>query len=189
MRTPIRKAILALSTAALAACGPAASAGWRTYSDAALHYSIAYPAGWKPDPNYVSVSLGPDHEIKGVAYVIPQALARGTNLSSDNTEISVESISGRNCTPGQFVEPAENIGTLSADGRTYRTATSGDAGAGNLYETMLFVIEGTSPCIAVRYFIHSTNIANYEPGTVRAFDRSKLIKQFDSIRATLKLNP
>jgi len=178
-----------MAATALAACGPAASAGWKTYTNPTLHYSISYPEGWKIDPNYVSVSLGPDHEIKGVAFVIPENLARGTNLSHNDTELSVESIPGANCKPSQFLDPAEHIRTLKADGRTYTTADSGDAGAGNRYDTMLFVVDGTSPCIAVRYFIHYTNVENYDPGTVKAFNRPALVKQFDAIRATLKLSP
>jgi hypothetical protein len=171
-----------------AACGAAAPAGWQTYADPRLGYSISYPQAWKLEPNFVSVSLGPDHEIKGIAFAIPEGLTLGTNLSSSNTEISVESIAGANCGPPQFLDPARNIHKLSADGRKYSVATSEDAGAGNRYETMLFVVDGTSPCIAVRYLIHSTNIANYDPGTIKPFDRAKLIKQFDDIRATLKLS-
>ncbi len=189
MRNPVCIGLLATAAAALAACSPAASAGWKTYTNPALHYSISYPESWKADPNFVSVSLGPDHEIKGIAFVIPESLARGTNLSHNDTEISVESIPGTNCKPSQFLDPAEHVRKLKADGRTYTTAESGDAGAGNRYETVLFVVDGTSPCMAVRYFIHSTNIQNYDPGTVKAFDRAALIKQFDAIRATLKFSP
>lgn len=189
MKYPVRIGLLAMVSAPLAACGQAASAGWKTYSSPALHYSISYPESWRVDPNFVSVSLGPDHEIKGTAFVIPQSLARGTNLSHNDTEISVEGIPGANCKPSQFLDPAEHVRKLKADDRTYTSASSGDAGAGNRYETMLFVVDGTSPCIAVRYFIHSTNVQYYDPGTVREFDRSALIKQFDAIRATLKLSP
>ena len=166
-----------------------APAGWQAYTDAKLGYSISYPQDWKTDPNFVSVSLGPDHEIKGVAFVIPQSMTLGTNLEVSNTEMSVESIAGRNCTAPQFVNPAQNIHKLNADGRTYTAATSRDAAAGNRYDTMLFILDGTEPCIAVRHMIHYSAIQNYDPGTVRPFDRANLDKLFDSMRATLKLKP
>ncbi|MEJ0041342.1 MAG: hypothetical protein WDM81_03645 [Rhizomicrobium sp.] len=131
-------------------------------------------------------ALGPGRAIKGVAFQIPASLAAGTNLGGD-TKLSVESLPGRDCTPAQFVDPAENAHRLDADGRVYSVATSADAGAGNRYETTVFVLDGTSPCLAVRYFIHSSAIENFDPGTVKPFDRAKLAAAFDRIRATLTL--
>ena len=61
------------------------------------------------------------------------------------------------------------------------------AGAGNFYEEEVWAIPDTNPCIAIRYFIHSTNIYNYTPGAVKEFDRQKLINQFDEIRRSLIL--
>jgi hypothetical protein len=63
-----------------------------------------------------------------------------------------------------------------------------DAGAGNLYDVAIFALPGSNPCLAVRYTIHSTNIGNYDPGTVKPFDRTGLIKTFATIRRTLRLN-
>jgi hypothetical protein len=113
-------------------------------------------------------------------------MTAGTNLSTDSA-LSVESIRGGNCTPAQFVDPAENVHTLHADGRTYIAASGSDAGAGNRYETRVFVIADTSPCLAVRYFVHYAAIENFDPGTVKAFDEAALLRTFDAIRATLKL--
>jgi hypothetical protein len=181
-------AMVLMMTALLAGGGAnAAAAGWRTYTDPKLGFSIAYPPGWKVNTRHESVSRGPDYPIPGVAFHIPPTMAAGTNLSSDQTFVAVESQPGRNCRAAVFLDPVENEHKLKADGRTYTAATSGDAGAGNLYSTWLFVIDGTSPCMAVRYFVHSTNIGNYDPGTIKAFDEKKLIATFDNIRATLKL--
>jgi hypothetical protein len=178
------KLCAALVAAALLAA-PAQARPWAHYSNATLGYAIAYPADWKIDMNYVSASLGPDHEIHGTAFHVPASMADGTNLSTD-TSLSVESIPGRSCKPAQFVDPAENVHKLHADGRTYIAASSEDAGAGNRYETQLFVVAGS--CLAVRYFIHYAAIENFDPGTVKAFDRARLLRTFDAIRATLKLN-
>lgn len=176
-------------TAALAlAASPSAAAPWKHYSDNRLGWSIAYPAGWKVDPNYVSSSLGPDHEIKGVSFAIPDSVQPGTNLSHNDTAISIESLPGADCKPAQFVDPAEHVHKVKADGRTYTAADSGDAGAGNRYETQIFMIDGTSPCLAVRYFIHYAAIENFDPGTIKAFNEKKLIALFDRIRATLTLS-
>jgi hypothetical protein len=165
----------------------AAPAGWKTYRDRKLGFTIAYPPGWTVNTRHESVSRGPDYPIPGVAFHIPATLAKGTNLSPDQTFVAVESQPGRNCKAAIFLDPVENEHKLKADGRTYTAANSADAGAGNLYETQLFVLDDTSPCIAVRYFVHSTNIHNYDPGTIRAFDEKNLTATFDAIRATLVL--
>ena len=176
-----------LALIAAGALGQAQAAPWPRYTDARLGWSIGYPPHWIVNPKFVSVSLGPDHNIDGVSFAIPGSFQPGTNLSHDNTTLSVESVPGANCKASQFVAPAEHVHVLRADGRIYTAATSEDAGAGNRYETLLFVLNGTSPCIAVRYVIHSTAFENYDPGTIRRFDRAKLIAAFDAIRATLTL--
>lgn len=173
--------LAAAAFAALAA--PAAASPWQHYSDATLGWSISYPQGWKADPNYVS----PAHGIHGVSFTIADSVQPGTNLSHNNTAISVENLPGKDCKPSQFVDPADHVHKLRADGRTYLAADSEDAGAGNFYETRIFVIPGTSPCLAVRYLIHSTNIGAYDPGTIKAFNEKKLVRMFDAIRASLIL--
>ncbi|MEP2120256.1 hypothetical protein, partial [Bauldia litoralis] len=70
-------------------------------------------------------------------------------------------------------------------GTDYSVASLSDAGAGNLYDETVYALVGTSPCLAVRTFIHSTNLANYDPGTITAFDEGALTAQFDAIRKTL----
>ncbi|MEJ1970801.1 MAG: hypothetical protein WDN03_19555 [Rhizomicrobium sp.] len=170
-----------------AASASAAPAGWKTYTQKGLGWSIAYPASFVVDDKHASPSPLPDQTIAGVAFEIPESMTTGTNLGSGDTGVIVESLPGRDCKPSQFVDPADAVRPLKADGRTYTMAGSEDAGAGNLYETRIFVVNGTSPCIAVRYLVHSTNIANYDPGTVKAFDEKKLTALFDGIRATLTL--
>ena len=178
-----RIATILLAVLSLAA---AQAAPWRHYTSQTLRYRIAYPANWTIDTHYVFDALGPGKEIHGIAFTIPAGMTTGTNLAGD-TKLSVESLPGNNCAPLQFVDPADDVHTVQADGRTYVEATSQDAGVGNRYDTELFVIEGTSPCLAVRYFIHYSAIENFDPGTVKAFDRDRLIAAFDAIRATLRL--
>ena len=113
-------------------------------------------------------------------------MSDGTNLASD-TRLSVESLpDAADCTADIFLpEGADRPTTVTENGTDYSRASLTDAGAGNLYEDKVFALAGTSPCLAVRYFIHSTNIENYDPGTVTAFDEAALLAQFDGIRQTL----
>jgi hypothetical protein len=179
---------LVLGLAAIASIGGAEAgpAGWQHYDDAKLGFSISVPPRWTIDTHYAFDALDPDKPIKGVSFTIPAAMTTGTNLSTE-TRLSVESLPGKNCKPAQFVDPAENVGTLHANGHVFTTASSQDAGAGNFYETALFIADGTSPCLAIRTLIHSTNIGAYDPGTVKKFNEKQLVAIFDAIRATFKI--
>ena len=55
------------------------------------------------------------------------------------------------------------------------------------YEEYVYAIPDASgtDCFAVRLFLHSTQIANYEPGTVVAFDKEGLIKTVRDMAGTL----
>ncbi len=172
---------------ALTAATASQAAGWHRYTNSELGYSISYPSGWTVDTAYEYDGLGPDHAIRGTAFTVPAAMAAGTNLGGD-TKLSVESLPGSNCQPSQFVDPAQNVHQIVSHGIGYTVATSADAGAGNRYETTVFVADGTSPCLAVRTFIHYSAIENFDPASgVKAFDRAKLLAAFDRIRATLRL--
>jgi hypothetical protein len=160
--------------------------GWSVWNDPGLGYSIAYPPGWRLDPHYTYAGFGPDHPIEGVAFEIPAAMADGTNLSNYLTNVSVESMPGGGpCDAAHYLADPQNLHTLVEDGRRWSVAQSADAGAGNRYDIRVFVLEGRRPCLAVRYFIHSTGIGNYAPGAVRRFDLHALLARFDAVRRTL----
>jgi hypothetical protein len=113
---------------------------------------------------------------------------QGTNLSADSfvkveKSATTESCAWRNFADENDLAGAENksVAILSnEDGvdSVYFT----DAGAGNLYEINLFAKTVGEECLGVKYFVHSTNIGNYEPGTVLPFDQQSLYKSFDEIR-------
>jgi hypothetical protein len=167
---------------------PAPPAGWKAYSDSKAGFAIFYPAGWSVNRNYVYPGFGPDHDIHGVLFGVPESLTRGTNLSTSLTGVSVESVTGNGkCDATRFIPESQDLRTLKDAGRVWSTANTQDAGAGNFYDVAVFALPVTKPCLAVRYTIHSTNIGNYDPGTVKAFDRTGLIKKFAAIRHTLRL--
>ena len=78
------------------------------------------------------------------------------------------------------VKGAPSIPTTTP-GVTYEVLYSTGAGAGNFYEETVYLL---SHCQAIRYFIHSSNIYNYDPGTIKEFDHDALIKTFDQVRRT-----
>jgi len=154
----------------------------QVYTNKDPEFSIRYPEGYTPDPAYVYQALGPGREISGVKFTISPTLAQGTNLSRDSY-ISVERIATSTCSAALFLDNV--VPRNLTDGIvTYSFATTSGAGAGNLYEEQVFALPKKG-CTAVRYYIHSGNIGNYEPGAVREFDRRALLSQFDAIRKTL----
>jgi membrane-bound inhibitor of C-type lysozyme len=159
---------------------------WKSYETAALGYSIRYPSGYTLNTTYVNQTLGPGKDISGVQLVIPATEATGTNLAADSG-VSVEQLpSATSCTADQFI--GDQVGSTTEvvdNGVTYSVAKGSDAGAGNLYSETVYALPGTSPCTAVRYFVHSNQIGNYPPGKVTAFDQVSLLNEFDGIRRSL----
>jgi hypothetical protein len=178
----------ALSGAVMAVA--AAPEGWKTYTNHVLGYSISYPGDWRVVVDYVYPGFGPDHPIKGVAFEIPSTISARTNLSPHLTNVSVESREGRGpCDARRFIPDPADMHDVAEFGRTWSVATQQDAGAGNRYDIKVFVVKNSSPCLAVRYFIHFMAFENYTPGSVRRFDRAALIRQFDAVRKTLITGP
>jgi membrane-bound inhibitor of C-type lysozyme len=158
----------------------------KVYLDGTVGFSIRYPADYSIDASYKYQALGPGKDISGVKFTIPSSLATGTNLSSFDTGVSVEIIPVvQDCNAGLFLDGNTNVQTVTDNGSEYSFASTTQGAAGNRYEEEVWAIPGTNPCIAVRYFIHSTNIGNYPEGTVSEFDRAALINQFEKIRHSL----
>ena len=154
-------------------------------------FAITYPADYTVDASYIYDQVNPKKPISGVKFTIPGSMATGTNLSSD-TYLSVEWLPrAKKCTGDIYLAANVRPRTETLASTTYSVASSTGAAAGNIYDETVYALPDSSPCIAVRYFIHSGNIANYpaagEPGAVREFDRAALIAAFDTIRASLML--
>ncbi|HET7714586.1 MAG TPA: MliC family protein [Bauldia sp.] len=159
---------------------------WLAFASSELGFSLRYPPGYAVDGGYVFDGFGPGRDIAGVAFTIPEAMTTGTNLAAD-TRLSVETMpNAPACVATAFIPgPAENVRILTENNTDYSVAESSEAGAGNVFDTTVYALLGTSPCLAVRYFVHSANIDNFDPGTVTQFDRNALIAEFDAIRKTL----
>lgn len=162
------------------------------YTDTDMGFSLRYPEGYSVNDKYTYKELGPDKSINGVSFTVPASMTEGTNLASD-TNISVEQLpSTRTCSADEFL-PSGASGTgaaqqISENDTTYSVATSTGAGAGNRYDEIVYALPGTSPCTAVRYFIHYNVLENYPAGTVEEFDGKKLMQEFNEIRQSIILD-
>ena len=182
--------VLAVAVA-LAGCSKSATAnGWPRYRDPHGNFSISYPPGWKIDAKHDHQALGPDKDIYGVAFTVAPERAAGTNLS-DDSYLAIETLpNAPRCVASLFLDNAAGP-EMPENGKTgiaWSVARGADAGAGNFYDETVYAALGSKPCIAIRYFVHSTNIGNYDPGTVKAFDEKALTATFDEMRNSFRLH-
>ena len=157
-----------------------------TSTYATTTFSVVYSRDFTADDSHVYDQVNPNKPISGVRFTAPVAMGTGTNLAND-TYLSVEQLPrAQNCTGDIYLAANVKASEVTESGVKYSLATSSGAAAGNLYEEMVYALSGSSPCTAVRYYIHSTNIGNYATGTVE-FDRAALLAAFDTIRQSLVL--
>lgn len=161
--------------------------GEERYTNNAHKFSVVLPEEYTVEENYVH-EVSPTQRVAGVRFIVPSSIATGTNLSTDSA-ITIESVPQPSvCTAELFTDyPDQKPDIVTENGKTYSVIKTADAGAGNRYEESIYAIEGTDPCIAVRYFIHSTAVENYPAGTVKEFDKQKLLNEFEKIRQSLIL--
>lgn len=156
------------------------------YTDSVERFSFQYPDGYTLDTTH-AYGMNPNVTIAGVKIQIPASLATGTNLSAD-TYLSVEHLPlTSECTAERFLDGITSTTTEVHNGITYSVLTLSGAGAGNRYEETVYATLGSRSCLAVRYFIHSTVLENYDPGTRTQFDAAALHTTFDAIRDTLTI--
>jgi hypothetical protein len=186
-----RKALLLVAAAmfTLAACESADA--WPRYRNAKGGYSISYPPSWRVDTSHDYQALGPGKDIRGTAFVVSPSTASGTNLSPDSYLAVEELPDTQPCSADKFLDDAQGapVRQTGKNGIVWSVAHGSDAGAGNFYEEMVYAVLGTQPCLAIRTFIHSTNIGNYDPGTVRAFDKKTLVAIFGKMRDSFQISP
>ena len=146
---------------------------WGSYSSARYGWSIDYPTGTNPNEKYVYTSLGEGKEVSGISFAFPQKFYQGTNLSNDTSVIVLRKDNLAVCTPEAFtLEPVEQTAHVTVSGISWSMIKTSGAGAGNFYEETSYTTGDPHACYNVRLFLHSTNIGNYPPGVVTAFDRS-----------------
>lgn len=158
-----------------------------TYSSPTLGYSLTYPVAYTESDHVYEFSATKSIE-GGFKVTIPALMATGTNLSADSY-VSVEQLpNARSCTGDIFLTANVKASEVEDNGVTYSVASSTEGAAGNRYEEWVWALGDSSPCTAVRYYIHSTAVENYPEGTVTAFNHDALVQEFDSIRRSLRKN-
>ena len=158
-------------------------------------FALQYPPEYALGEAYAYDQFGPKKLIHGVSLAIPAAMATastsspqaGTNLSA-GTYLSIEQLPrAKKCTGDIFISADVKTQTVTEGGIDYSLATTSGAAAGNRYEELVYALATSSPCTAVRYYIHSSGIENFVEGAVQEFDKEALLTSFDKIRQSLVL--
>jgi len=166
----------------------ATSSASSLYTSSAYGFTLRHPSGFSVRESYRYLGFGEERGIHGVSFTIPAALREGSNLSAD-TYLSVERIAATTTCDAALFLPnlAASSTRISEAGAIYSVASTSEGAAGNRYDELVYALASSSPCTAVRYFIHSTAFENYPSGQVRRYDHAGLLRLFDSIRRSLTL--
>jgi hypothetical protein len=160
------------------------SEDWKTYSSE--YFSISYPGSYISDTLYVYKQLGEGKGIRGVSFTVPGSVKEATNLVE--AYISVEWMPARrNCAARNFVFNSLLDSFAIENGVHYNTAYNSEGAAGSLYEEYVYSVLTETYCYGLRLFIHSSNIGNYDPGTVKEYDRAELENIFRNMRDSFKI--
>jgi membrane-bound inhibitor of C-type lysozyme len=163
--------------------------GLKTFADQGNTFTFSYPASVTVSGGGVGYSTDwmVDATTSGMILAkatLPNTFEPKTNLGDSTFTI------GTSADPSAISEcltyaPSGNgsdKSVITINGVTYTKFITGDAGAGNLYETTSYRTIRNNQCYAIEYTIHSTQIANYPPGAgITAFDHAKVQAVFESI--------
>ena len=83
--------------------------------------------------------------------------------------------------------PEYPAGEVTVNGLTFVHTTTEGAGAGNYYQQEIYRMVYNNACTEVVFFIHSTNVGNYTPGTVTEFDRDAVMKNLEAVLSMIKV--
>ena len=158
------------------------------YQNPATGLSITYPDTFAPAiPVTANYKTEPELSLQ---YIDTPAYTN-TNLGQVYFLVSFSSDAQvvKTCT-----EPNQNgggpevvVGTEGINGYTFVHSTSDGAGAGNRYQQEIYRMVNNNVCYEVIYYIHSTNVENYTPGTVTEFNRNAVLQQLYGVFSTFTI--
>jgi hypothetical protein len=164
--------------------GGAFGARVNTYMNYNLGLSMRYPSDFDVNEEYV-YSVGRNSQIRGVSFSVPDSKLRNTNLLA-GTQLSIEVIPGMpSCNAQIFISDPDTIHSFLENDVLYSSAVKKKGNAKDEYEEQVYAVSGASPCVAVRYSIHSAPMTSYGASSMRAYEREDLISAFDSMRHSL----
>ncbi len=155
-----------------------------TFASSTMGFALTYPAEFILDEQFAYTGVSAEKPIYGVKFGVPTSMTQGTNLSSESG-VSVEVLPRANNCTGDIYLLANVRARAETEGAvTYSVASSTVTEDGETTEEIVYAYPSSEPCIAVRYFLQSSEVDATATGT-RAFDRSATVAAFDAIRRSV----
>jgi hypothetical protein len=110
-----------------------------------------------------------------VAVVLPTSLFKGTNLTEAGVYIGASSDAAVTSQWNVPVAGSAEVaaGTTTINGASFAIFISTEPAAGNIYEERIYRTLHKGTVFELTELLHSGNIGNYTPGTVKEFDKVK----------------
>lgn len=167
---------------------PGTDAQYFQYNNPATDLSLTYPDTFVPAiPVVGNYKINPEltlHFIDATVYDKTNLSEVYLFISSTSDAQVVVTCTESNQNGGA---PEQVVGNDVVNGFTFVHSTSQGAGAGNYYEQEIYRMVNKNICYEVIYFIHSTNIGNYTPGTVIEFERDALMQKLYGVFSTFTI--
>ncbi len=134
-------------------------------------------------PSNITSSVSEDRTNGVVKVFVPVAFSSSQKNNFSEAEIR---IAWNKNTPFEVPEELSKLPTKKEiiDGVSFLSYEYSDVGAGNIYDTKTYV--GT--CIKIHYqiqfVIHSTQVGNYDPGTIEPFSKEEVYKAINEVFAS-----
>ena len=175
---PTTEAVTTTEGAAL----PEIIPGVRTvlYEDTQLGISLHRPEDTTIEKTGFEQFL-PLTQAAAVAFVLPKALFKGTNLLEAGVYVGQKATAD---VPAPWADPYEGetaAGTTSINGISWATFTSSEGAAGNIYDERVYRTAHNGTCYEIAELLHSAEIGNYDPGTVTEFDKTQFEGYLEAI--------
>jgi hypothetical protein len=155
----------------------------QTYRNASYNFEFQYPPEFSfTEPAYASL------EQKIVQVTLPHTEYPGTNFGDAAVSVSIGSASTlQQCLSKDLPENATKFDeTQEINGTTFYFATGKGAGAGNIYDTRIFRTLRNGSCFEIIETLHTGNIGNYDPGTVKEVAPTPIWERLYQVLGTFK---
>ncbi|TSC91324.1 MAG: hypothetical protein CEN90_453 [Parcubacteria group bacterium Licking1014_17] len=156
------------------------TSGWQIYRHFNYNIEFKYP----PDFAFINPQgyflQEPIVSLKSAVNKYP-----GTNYSESFFTVSTDSNKDLKCLKG---EDGKKLLTdkIGVNGIEFYKDKRSDAGAGNFYDSTIYRTFRDGTCYEVSLTIHTTNIGNYTPGTVKEIDPKEPMKVLEQMFLTFK---
>ena len=166
-----------------------------SYNYAPLGLSFQYSKDWifvkvgGPYNEFADTTKGEDPFVR---LQLPQETYPGTNFGNADLGLSAVPLESlEDCLNYVSSNPQSifNINeSTEINGLTYYASLSTGAAAGNIYDSRNYRTYQNQVCFSVAETLHTTNIGNYDPGTVTAVDEDEVWVRLDAILQTVSFD-